>query len=1155
MSNPNELIIDAAGLNTQPNELTLAPGSLSVATNMEITRDGIIEIARGFQSFSNNLPAFQPQQLLVVGGVPYLNLDGGLWYYDTTSGNWLRKTGNFGAKLGTPKGIWTDGTTLYSADSTNHVIFSINLVTGARSVLAGRFGASGGSDGTGDAARFNTPLGIWGDGSGNLYVADSANGKIRKVTSSGVVTTFASSGLTIPNAVWGDVAGNLYVTDAAAHAVFKVAISGTVSTLASGGSLSSPNGIWGDGSGNLYVSDSGSFTILQVTATGTVSIIYNPGAFTPFGITGDGSGFLYVRGQLGAVGGAVIRMTTSGASASIIGSGVGGDHCWYSLARIFCSSANAGSGTLVVFYSSTGYSQVIAGLTGVAAASGQSLWADGIAVGPDASSTARRIRSAALNGNTYFTSNSGVLKSTASSASFTPAGLPQCLDLNLSLSSAGSPVLLANGASRGYRGVWCMRDANNNLIKGAPSSRFTINNNAGATRDVSVVVTLPPEIATSHFFQLYATAQQSTAAVDVGDEQRLIYEYFPASGDITTGTFTIVDIAPDAFRQDDLYTNQSQEGIAAANFRPPLARDICAFRRRMLYANFTEQQLAELQLLGTTGMSNGQTITIAGVVYTAGTGAGAESTTTGTFQVWQTGGQDKGTQSLNVEYTAKSLVNVINKYAGNSLVYAYYNSGVDDAPGDIIIKERGIGGASFAVTCSASAIGNLFSPALPTAGTTYSSTANIRVNRIRVSKTDQPEHCPLDNDIVVGGEDEAIERIIPLRTSVIIIKSHSIWRLVNGDAGEEPVFVDNTVSISGRDSAAALNNTVFFLSDQGFVAVNDNGVQLVGRPIESRVLAGLEATNAPNHSLIVGMGHEQRRIYVCATYDAGAAETTCYMFSPIANKGKGAWTKRRLNACAFAVYNNRLMYALSSSTGNVLRQRASLRDGLPWYRDFCEDQGTFTITAVDSVNNLVTGTLSGNVNFGTYYNDVGMGWKFYQGSNQYLVLGANKTGSTYTLVCNTVSSLVAGAVTIYRPIEWTLEYTPLIAGNPLETDQFLDVLVKAETSNVYAVDVQYANNTDTRATPYSDDWVDPSPPDRVFIPIASGARASATSNDFGATVGMPVPYNHFRTQVHPQYAYAEQLSVRLSGGTAEGYIGVKGLAVQTSSTHSNKGRV
>lgn len=766
-----------------------------------------------------------------------------------------------------------------------------------------------------------------------------------------------------------------------------------------------------------------------------------------------------------------------------------------------------------------------------------------------------RVKSAALNGNTYFTSNNGILKSESAGAVLTLAGMPRCLDLTLALTGAPGTLLTDTGSSptaganqgRAYRAVWCKRDANNNLIVGVPSSRFYITNTAGATRDVNVTTRLPPEITTTHFLALYASEiVDFSDTVVPGDDLAQIFEYFPTTTDIANGTLTITDNVPDAFRGPALYTNANEEGQAQQNQRPPLGRDICVYRGRLLVANYTEPHRLELQLLGTTGMANAQTITIAGVIYTL---AATTTVANGEFD-WFNG----GTQALNVEQTAKELVYVINGYAANTGVYAYYTSGVDDAPGRILIEERGVGGDPFYVTCSTSALGNLFSPALPTSGTTYGSVAQRRPNRIRVGKTNE-EAFPDGDEIIVGGEDEEIQRIIPLRSSVIVIKDESVWRLVEGVPGEEPTFLDDEVAIAGRDSAAKLNNVVFFLSNQGFVAVSDNGAQIAGRPVERFVIAGLERIDAPNHDIIVGAGSKRARLYICTVWDPARAERTCYMFSPIANKGKGAWTKRRLNANAFAVLNNRLLYALNSETGNVLRQRASERDGDPWYRDFCEEASTFTITSINTTEKIVTGTFASGVDYEDYEGGPDIGWKLYDGDNQYLVTGANGASDpTWTLVVNTTDGLTTGAKTIYRPVRWTVEWAPITGGNPLDMKQFTDVIMKAETHDAYAVDFEYANQLDTKETPYHDIWDDVPPADRVFVPKASGERASIGNNDFGATPGRLVPFNEIRTQVHPKRAMGSHLSVRVSGGTAEGYIGIKAVIAQTDSKESNKGR-
>lgn len=777
---------------------------------------------------------------------------------------------------------------------------------------------------------------------------------------------------------------------------------------------------------------------------------------------------------------------------------------------------------------------------------------------------ARRIRAAAARGNLYMCASKGIIKSTSASADLQPTGLPRCLDLVLSLSSAGTPVLLTDTGSsptaganqaRGYRGVWCLRDANNNLIQGAPSSRFFIVNTAGATRDVSVVVQIPPEVTTSHFFQLYATEIEDFGdSVDVGDEMRLVREYFPTSTDITNGTLTIIDIVPDAFRGADLYTNETQDGQAEQNDRLPLARDILWFNNRLVVSNLTDKHRMTMQMIGT-ALAAADTITIGGAVYTAGT---TEDAATGTFQVFKAGGggfTDKGTQALNVEYTAKSLACIVNKYAANTSVVAFYDSSTDDAPGRILFEEVGVGGSAFVAICSASGVGANFSPALPTSGSAYTSVADRRVNHLRVSKVGEPEHMPLSRNIIVGGEDEEIQRILPLNGSLIVIKDRSIWRLTEAEPGEAPVLIDNTCGISGRDSAAVLNNAVYMLSDQGFVCVTENGIQIIGRPIEDKVLAGLEKIGAPDHDRFVGVGYERQRCYICTAYDAAAAELTCYRYSPISNGGRGAWTRRRINANAFCILDNRLLYALRNSYGHVLRERKSRRAGFYFNRDYCAEISTFTISSIDSSAKTVTGTFTVGVNFDGYMSgDIGFGWKILDGDNQYLVLSMASANTVLTL--NSVDGLAVGAKTILRPIPWKVEYAPVSSGNPLELTGFNEVIAKIETKDAYAVDFSFANQSDTKDDPLQDDWEDQPAAERVYVPQATGAEASASSNDFGTTTTSSDfnPHNELRTLVPPSRAQGEHLSVRISGQVAEGFVAIKALAITVEPKQSSKVR-
>jgi len=98
---------------------------------------------------------------------------------------------------------------LYTADSSNHLIRKITPA-GVVTTFAGS-GSPGSTNGTGTGASFNTPQGIAVDSAGTLYVADTNNQRIRKITPAGVVTTFAVIS-SRPQGITIDPAGNLYVS-------------------------------------------------------------------------------------------------------------------------------------------------------------------------------------------------------------------------------------------------------------------------------------------------------------------------------------------------------------------------------------------------------------------------------------------------------------------------------------------------------------------------------------------------------------------------------------------------------------------------------------------------------------------------------------------------------------------------------------------------------------------------------------------------------------------------------------------------------------------------------------------------------------------------------------------------------------------------------
>ncbi len=184
------------------------------------------------------------------------------------------------ARFKGPAGITVDSSgNLYVVDFLDHVVRKIDPDAGV-TTLAGSKGMTGDAGGNGTAARFDYPGGIAVDSQGNLYVVDGKNHQLRKITSLKDVTRFAGSGIngsadglrdgaqfSNPQGITIDSRGNLYVADTYNNAIRKVSPMGTVNTLAmtEDAGFFGPRGIVIDSQGDLYVSDTSNHRIVKLT--------------------------------------------------------------------------------------------------------------------------------------------------------------------------------------------------------------------------------------------------------------------------------------------------------------------------------------------------------------------------------------------------------------------------------------------------------------------------------------------------------------------------------------------------------------------------------------------------------------------------------------------------------------------------------------------------------------------------------------------------------------------------------------------------------------------------------------------------------------------------------------------------------------------------
>jgi sugar lactone lactonase YvrE len=248
------------------------------------------------------------------------------------------------------------GGNIYVADTFNHTVRKITpgaVVT----TLAGMAASTGSADGTGSAARFYFPAGVTTDSGGNVYIADTDNRTIRRITAAGVVTTLAGMAGPLgsadgtgsaarffsPGAVAADRVGNVYVADANNHTIRKITAAGVVTTFAgvagsqgnadgtgSAARFRRPRGVAAGGDGNIYVADTENHTIRKITSTGIVTTLAgfagSSGSadgtgssarfFLPRGVSADSSGNAYVADSANHT---IRKITPDGTATTVAG--------------------------------------------------------------------------------------------------------------------------------------------------------------------------------------------------------------------------------------------------------------------------------------------------------------------------------------------------------------------------------------------------------------------------------------------------------------------------------------------------------------------------------------------------------------------------------------------------------------------------------------------------------------------------------------------------------------------------------------------------------------------------------------------------------------------------------------------------------------------
>lgn len=262
------------------------------------------------------------------------------------------------ARFNWPTGVAIDDKgNIYVADFANNLIRKITVTGEVTTFIGSGHGAF--ADGKGRMAHLKGPDNIAIDKNGNIYVADADNFRIRKITSDGIITTIAGSGLrgykdgdgnsagfAYPTGIAIDKNGNIYIADRGSHSIRKISSDGKVSTIAGNGypayldgngvktHFREPISLAVDYEGTVYVADSGNNAIRKITSDGIVSTIAGGGRpgykdgkgkdarfAWPTGIAVDGVGNIYVCDSQNN---RIRRITSDGIVSTVAGNGIPG---------------------------------------------------------------------------------------------------------------------------------------------------------------------------------------------------------------------------------------------------------------------------------------------------------------------------------------------------------------------------------------------------------------------------------------------------------------------------------------------------------------------------------------------------------------------------------------------------------------------------------------------------------------------------------------------------------------------------------------------------------------------------------------------------------------------------------------------------------------
>jgi hypothetical protein len=293
LGNPRAVAVDGKG--------TLYVVDVGVEKVFKITKGGEVTTAEGTAGIAAPISVWVGKD----GSLALADLDDNAVFIVSPRGEakQVGKATGAGATAAPAGAVIDSKGNVFVADNRNATVIKITP-GGESSVFAGKADQTGNADGAGETARFAAPRGLAIDGKDNLYVADVGDSNVRKITPEGVVTTLAggdgggsddgtgkAAKFAAPRGLAADKEGTVYVADTDNHTVRKVTAAGVVTTIggkagdagsadgaAAASRFNSPRGVAVDDAGNVYVADSENGAVREISPGGQVRTVAGVGA-------------------------------------------------------------------------------------------------------------------------------------------------------------------------------------------------------------------------------------------------------------------------------------------------------------------------------------------------------------------------------------------------------------------------------------------------------------------------------------------------------------------------------------------------------------------------------------------------------------------------------------------------------------------------------------------------------------------------------------------------------------------------------------------------------------------------------------------------------------------------------------------------------------